>query len=76
LVHAVHVIVDPNAPFCRRSAVLPTPAIRLFAILQNIPDAFISGASSLEPRRICMNMSNLQIAPSRPKPMPDACVAC
>jgi hypothetical protein len=44
-------------------------------ILQNFPDAFIHGASSLEPGRICMITSYSQIASSRPKPMLDACVA-
>jgi hypothetical protein len=45
------------------------------AILQNLPDAFISIASSLEPGRICMITTYSQIASSRPKPMLDACVA-
>jgi hypothetical protein len=52
-----------------------THALQPLAILQNLPDAFINGASSLEPGRICMITSYSQIASSRPKPMPDACVA-
>jgi hypothetical protein len=44
-------------------------------ILQNLPDAFMNGALSLEPGRICMIMSYSQIAPARPKHMPDAFVA-
>jgi hypothetical protein len=44
-------------------------------ILQNAPDAFISSALSLEPGRICMISIYSQIAPSRPKPMLDACLA-
>ena len=44
-------------------------------ILQNARDAFISSGSSLEPGRICMISMYSQIAPSRPKPMLDACLA-
>jgi hypothetical protein len=50
-------------------------AVRPLGILQNLSDAFISGASWLEPGRICMIMSYSQIASSRPKPMRDVCVA-
>jgi len=44
-------------------------------LLQNVTDAFITGASSLEPGRICMITSYSQIASSRPKLMVDACFA-
>jgi hypothetical protein len=41
-------------------------------MLQNPRRTFISGASSLEPGRICMISSFSQIALPRPKPMPSA----
>ena len=44
-------------------------------VLQNLSDAFISVASSLEPGRICMIMSFSQIGSPRPKLMLDACAA-
>jgi len=56
------------------SAMKVERCVRL-ALLQNLPDAFISGTSSLEPGRSCMIMSFSQMAFPRPKPMPDACVA-
>jgi hypothetical protein len=54
---------------------VPFGSLVRLALLQILPDAFISGASSLEPGRICMIMSYSQSTFSRPKPMPDACVA-
>jgi hypothetical protein len=56
-------VVSPNVVF----------ASMFSPLLQNRQDAFISTALSLEPGRICMIMSYLQIAPARPKP--DACFA-
>jgi len=43
--------------------------------LQILADAFISAPSLLEPGRICMTSSYSQIAPARPKFMPDALLA-
>jgi hypothetical protein len=45
------------------------------ALLQNLPDAFISAKSRSNRGGLCMITFYSQIAFSRPKPMPDACVA-
>jgi hypothetical protein len=50
----------------------PGRRLRSLAILQKSCDVFTSGASSLEPGRICMILSLSQTAPSRPMLVQDA----
>jgi len=77
-VEAIEIVRLPNGHAAeetgRTGALKAKRAVRL-ALLQILPDASISGTSSLESGKSCMIMSFSQIAFPRPKPMPDASVA-
>ena len=62
--------LEPERPDFKTAALRPVPRC-----CKSRVEAFIRNLLSLEPGRICMISSNSQIAPSRPKPMLDACFA-